>query len=211
MPGTYNWPAAFTAFCAGTPLDEIAHVFGIEPATLDSHIRNERWAKLRDSIPQAMVHAEDRPSLELVKLEKMAKNREKNLAVWIELREHLLETVAKLRKGELKIERLFHNRGTIVRDETEPTTGDLVNIANYAKTIADGTYRALGDFQAQDKVAQDNTVSGTAAAAPAITIILPGVISAPREQRGVTEVKSEVIDLRPQIEGQQVAGEAPQP
>src|ERR1035441_6862127 len=74
---------------------------------------------------------------------------------------------------------------------------DWVNIATYAQTVAQGTYRALGDFQAQDKPGQD-AAGGQAQApqGPAITIILPSVVALPRSQRGLpTANEGQVIDL----------------
>lgn len=195
----YNWAAMFVAYCNSCPLDEIAQVYGVELITLQQRVAREDWAKLRASSPmiasdsQAMIAS---PSAGLLKLKIIEENRQKNLAVFVELRDHLVEIVSKLKNGTLKMEKFFNNAkgGFVIREEAEPSPGDMVNIATYARTIADGTYRALGDFQAQEKAGQDSPAGQ--AAPPAITIILPGVISAPRDQRNITEVASQVIDLR---------------
>jgi hypothetical protein len=109
-----------------------------------------------------------------------------------------LEQVQALKSGELRVERLFNGKLGILRAETAPTTGDWVNIATYARTIADGTYRALGDFQGQDKPGSDAPAGTVNAAQPSITIILPAAIAVPRAERQITEAKQgQVIDLTP--------------
>ena len=82
--------------------------------------------------------------------------------------------------------------------EVEPGPGDWVNIATYLRTISEGTYRALGDFQSQEKPGQDAPAGAAGPATPAITIILPGAIALPRQERSVNEErnKGQVIDLR---------------
>lgn len=214
---TYNWAAMFVAFCHNCPAEEIAQIYGVELPTLQQRISREGWAALREKSLitatdlQAMIAS---PSAGLLKLRIIEENRLENLKVFTKLREHLVEVVAKLRNGTLKMEKLFHNAkgGFVLREEVEPSPGDFVNIATYARTISDGTYRALGDFQAQEKAEQDAPAGQ--AAAPSITIILPAVISAPRDQRNITEVKSQVIDLRDAGSSETSspdAGGAPQP
>jgi len=196
----HNWPGAFVAYCHGCPLDEIAQVYGMELAVLDARIRAENWQKLRASLPLVAREAPGRvekPTDGAAKLALIQQNRLDNLAGWVKLRDHALDMIERLRTGTLKMEKIFCNKYGVQRAETNLTTGDFVNLATYLQTISQGTYRALGDFEAQDKVRQDVLVSAQSPA-PAITIILPGVISAPREQRAI-EAESQVIDLRPEV------------
>lgn len=187
-----NWPEVFVAYCNSCPVDEIAQVYDIELSTLQAYVTTQGWAKLRASIPQAQLTAGEKTSAKLAVIEQ---NRAENLRSWVELRDQLVDVIKDLRSGKLKFEKLFHNKGFVVRDEIGPTTGDLVNITTAMRTVSDGTYRALGDFQASDKGGQDGAANSQGAA-PAITIILPGVISAPRELRASVDVQAEVIDLR---------------
>jgi hypothetical protein len=188
-----NWAGAFTSFCQGVPVDEIATMFDIELATLQSKIYQEHWAQLRATLPlgDTLKRDTEMTAPGQIKMLAMQANREKNLEAWVKLRDHAVEFIDRLRAGTLKMEKSWNNKGFVVTHETEPTTGDLVNIATYLRTISDGTYRALGDFQAQEKPGQDGP-AGTAAQAPAITIILPNVIAAPRDQRGGADT---IIDL----------------
>lgn len=192
----FNWPAAFVAYCNNCPLEEIAQVYGMEMNTLQLAIARDGWARLRATIPQAQEKALTTPNEGELKLRRLQENREKNLKVWADLRDDLVGVVEQLRNGKLRMEKLFFSAKTcmVVREEVEPTMGDRVNLATYARTIADGTYRALGDFEAQEKAGQDAKVGQTNS--PSITIILPACISKARGDRSITEVQSEVIDLR---------------
>ena len=191
-PTRFNWPAAFCAYCHNVPIEEIAQVYGMELGSLQSHIMQEGWAKLRNSVPQiAESQALARPTEGEKKLALLQENRQKNLAIWVALRDDLLDVVGKLRDGTLKMEKHFHHQGNVTTEEVNPTMGDRVNLATYARTIADGTYRALGDYQATEKPGQDAIGGQAAAGVPSITIILPNVIAQPREQRAVIEVTSE--------------------
>lgn len=128
------------------------------------------------------------------KLELIRRNREVNYKVACELRDDLLEVVAKLRSGELTLEKQWHNKGAVTRAEVEPSIVDRVNLATYARTVADLSYRALGDMAMGEKAASDAGAGTGAGAPPPITIILPGAIAGPRERQAR---KAQVIDLQP--------------
>lgn len=193
-----NWPAAFTAYCHGVPHEEICQVYGMTLQNLIERVHMENWAKLRASLPigEALPGSalERRPSAGQAKLTVLLENRQTNLAIWAKLRDDLLDVVDRLRSGKLKLERQWHSKGVVTRANVDPSIIDRVALATYARTVSEGTYRALGDFTAQEKVSSDATTASTAASAPTITIILPGVIAAPRDQR---HIEGQVIDLTP--------------
>jgi hypothetical protein len=203
----YSWQAAFVAFCNGVPAEEIGQVYAIPAETLKQRMARENWNMLRGKMPLATLSdnplalAQRSPGLpaELeAKFKLIEENRLENLKVFTTLRDDLIEILAKLRKGDLKLEKQFHNRGSVVRADVDPGIVDRVNLATYAQTIANGTYRALGDFQGQEKVGQDAAAGTAAPSGPAITIILPGVVAVPRNQRGADNAKAaQVIDLTP--------------
>ena len=196
-----NWPGVFSGYCMGTPVEELARSFEVSVWAIKEHIRSENWVQLRANLPLGDVLVRDAVTTpDVVKrLEVIQKNRQENLRAFVELREHAIEVVKKLKAGTLKVEKLFNHKTLgIIREEVEPSSGDLVNIATYLRTISDGTYRALGDISAQEKPAQDGPAGSGQQAA--ITIILPNVIAAPREQRNA--IQGQVIDLRPQCADQ---------
>ena len=194
----YQWQAAFVAYCNGVPEDEICAVFSIPDATLRERMRTEQWSQLRTKMPLVTIgeNASGAPMQLAPQMEAkfalIQENRTANLKVFAELREHLVEMVTALRTKALKFEKQFHNKGMVVRADVEPSAADWVNIATYARTVADGTYRALGDFQGQEKASQDAGANPQTPVAPAITIILPAAIAQPRSLRSAGE---QVIDL----------------
>lgn len=203
----YQWEAAFVAFCAGAPIDEISAIFEIPLSTLQSKMTSAGWNGLRGKLPLVTMEqwnpsalAENRAAAESAlparinaKLEAIEANRQENLKVFTALRDHLIENLRDLQAGKLVVERIFHNKGMITRAEAAPGPSDWVNISTYARTIADGTYRALGDFQGQEKMGQDAAAGTATAPQPSITIILPGAIAQPRQERQVIDL----TDLTP--------------
>ena len=203
-----SWAAIFVAYCNGAPVDELAQIFDVEIDQVKNRIHHEKWAALRANLPlgETLKSDSEMKGVSEIRLAAIQANREKNLAAWSVLRGHVISVIEKLAAGTLKMEKVFNSKGIITRvDDLEPTTGDLVNIATALRTATDGTYRAIGDFQAQDKPVQDGSVNGQPPP-PSITIILPSVISQPRD----TSPKSQVIDLRPEAV-QQISAKTPSP
>lgn len=209
------WQAAFVAYCNGTAEDEIAQVFDIPLLKLKVKMQAEGWAALREKMPLVTTRAgQNATALALrgtaglpaeieAKLAVIQENRAKNLTVFVDLRDRLLEQLQAWKAGNLRIEKSWSNKGVVTTHEAAPGPGDWVNIATFAQTIAQGTYRALGDFQAQDKPGQD-AVGGAQlnpSLGPAITIILPGAVAMPRAERGIDDARQgQVIDVREVIE-----------
>ena len=203
-----SWPAVFTAYCNGAPADELAQIFDLELSSVTNKIKTERWAALRANLPlgETLKSDSEMRGVSEIRLAAIQANRDKNLAAWVRLREHAVKIIEKLACGKLNMEKVFNGKTGITRvGDLEPTTGDMVNIATYLRTISDGTYRCLGDMSAQDKPGQDNTANGQPPP-PAITIILPHCISTPR-----TQDDSKVIDLRPEAVEQLKSAKAPEP
>jgi hypothetical protein len=137
------------------------------------------------------------PSKVEAKLALIADNRQKNYEAACKLRDHALSILDKLGKGELQFEKVFNSKaGGVVRAVIGPSSGDWVNIATYLRTIADLTYRALGDMAEKGPDGTGTSAGPNAPGAPAITIILPGAIAAPRAEREIKEAQAgKVIDL----------------
>jgi len=98
------------------------------------------------------------------------------------MREHLFEMIAALNAGTLRIKKQFQHQGKIVEYEAEPSILDRLNLATYARTVTDMTYRALGDHVANGGYKADAS-PGTPPTAPSVTIVLPAAIAKPRQER----------------------------
>lgn len=173
----YNWASAFVAYANGQTLDDISVTLAIPMAHLERRCREDNWlalsARLQREVP--MIADDTKAQLEV-----MRQNRAKNYKIACDLRDDLVDVVKRLRetKGDGMILKLWHNKGSLVEREVPFGPQDRVALATYAKLVADLTYRALGDKDAAEGGGQ--TPSDAQGAAPSITIILPGVISKPR-------------------------------
>lgn len=179
---TYNFAAAFVEYCKGTQLEEIALALAIPYTRLKNRSVQEGWGLL---VPQ-MVVAPVTNTAERG-LEKIKENREKNFQIARLLQEDLLETCTKLRAGTLQFEKVFANGTSATVD---PNLRDRADLANYAKSVAELSYRALGDVEQSKNAPADPALTG----AQQITIVLPPAVSTPRETRAY-DVEAEVVRI----------------
>lgn len=185
-----NYALAFVEYCKGTATEEIALILNLPLETLKNKISEESWYRLKSALPTVLPDVVVAPQGEkqlAARAQLLQHNREVNYAGWVELREHALKLIGDLQKGSLSFKRYWHNKGQIVEKVCEPSMADVQAIANYYQMICNGTYLALGDRGATDGSGRTGgDAGGVAAQAPAITIVLPGAVSVPRDQR--TEV-----------------------
>lgn len=182
-----NFTAAFVEFSKGKPLDVVALETGIPEHDLLKRARDEKW--------NALVPAVATPALAVATISgseteeatiRVRSNRERNLAVVKELQDDLEEVVKQLRQGLLKVERQTARGVTFT---SGPNLKDRLDLVNYAKGIQELSYRALGDVVT-------GTESGTGPASGTITLILPSIISRPRNDREeVTVLDHTTIDI----------------
>jgi len=177
----YLYTPAFVAFCSGASVDEIAAEFKIPIESLKAKIRQENWRglikRMAGRITADRIPGEDA-------LARCEANRAKNFEMASKLREHLIEVVGALRAGTLRIKKVLHRKGETIEFLAEPGPADWVSIAAYARTIADMTYRALGDMVANGGYKADVN-QGNQTPESALTIVLPEVVARPRSQRGL--------------------------
>lgn len=169
MPA-FNWTAAFCEFCRGSSLEDIAQALAIPIDSLRRKAHGEKWSLLAPGMAVQTVSIAERG------LERLKENREKNLRIAQELQEDLIEQIHKLREGKLEIERVFANGS---RAEVEAGLRERVELATYARTVAELSYRALGDHEAA-KPTQDERGNG---APQNLTIVLPVQVAVPRQER----------------------------
>jgi hypothetical protein len=102
------------------------------------------------------------------------------------------------------VTKVFHYKGKTIEVEAQPSMADRVNLATYARTIADITYRALGDFGEKSDL-KANASAKPRETVPPITIILPKEIALPRAER------ARLAELAAQQRLEQGNGETPSP
>lgn len=166
--------AAFVEFAKGQSLEEIAFGLGVPLELIKGWHRTEAWATVAT---QALVPVSKGVELAKRDNEAIQVNRNKNLLIAQRLQEDLLEVVGKLRDGSLTLEKVT---GKGMRLEVKPGIRDRADLANYARTVADMSYRALGDVI---EVKHSGTERPDNPGAGQITIVLPAMVSAPRQER----------------------------
>lgn len=194
-----RWRRAFNLFVeGGMNMKEIAAYVGVSYPSLRDKAQEsaEDWGAARRAL--TLVRAENGGQTDaLAKIEqqiaRVRENREKNLAVAVELRQTLLDVVTKLNAGTLKVCKPFNTKAGPTLIEMPPATSDLVNIANFAKTISELSYRALGDAPPSAEKAGSGASPSTNAPQAGITVILPAVAAVPRTRR--KGAKPVVIDV----------------
>lgn len=174
----YFYTPAFVAYCKGAPVEEIATQFSIPLDSLKAKMRAEGWKTLA-----GVLFGNDGPlpAHTADALARIEANRTKNYELAVKLRDNLRVVLDALCAGTLRIKKLFNYKGTATEYDAPLTISDLVNLATYAHTIHEMTYRALGDHGANGGKA--DTTAAAAPPAPAMTIILPAAIALPRDQR----------------------------
>lgn len=184
-----NYAAAFVEYCKGMPVEEISQSFGILEQTLRQKISEQKWAVLANQVKEEtalMLRGETGIGRSPDKVEARAaviqENRERNYSLWCELRDEAAEVIHALRAGKLRFKKYWNNKGQIIEKETAPTMNDRTALASYLQMIAMGTYQALGDKGVISGAKMDG-IGDNPQGVPQITIVLPGAICAPREER----------------------------
>lgn len=180
MGASYNFAAAFVEFCKGTSLDDISLALAIPITRLKSRAHGEGWSMLAPALPAAPTTCPAERDLARIN-----ENRERNLAIARQLQEDLGELIGKLRDGTLKLTRVFANG---LQTEVDPSIRDRADLANYAKNVAEMSYRAIGDVEKSRNAPGEAGNSGP----QQITIVLPPAVAAPREMRAY-DIASQVV------------------
>lgn len=195
-----NYVEAFAAYVRGKSPEEISETYAIPKAALHKRMMDDNWAALKTiMVGVPVVRRPDLHPMAEARLQLIEEHRMVVLGNARRLQEHLSKTLQVLADGGLKVTKTQLNAktGNWATTQVDPSTGDLVNLATYAKLVAELGYRALGDLAGGEKGSPD-APAGPGSQSPAVTIILPGSIGRPRSERGQT-----VIDLRPEDAGVQ--------
>lgn len=185
----YNWAAMFTAFASGSSLEDIAATFACPLPILRRAATTQDWAAIASRLT-APVPVQPKPETE-GRMALLEANRAKNYALADMLRDRLIHDFGLLRAGTLRVDKALVSKGQVVHADVEPGPQDLVALANAAKSVADMTYRALGDVTLEERGAG----GGRGTDPTSITVILPTVVAAPTLADAAAP--RPVIDLRP--------------
>lgn len=187
------WQPAFIAYCRGFPLEQISGVYGISLGQLQKRAEEEHWAALAAEMPAAKAN---RPKdVAAADLARIQENRSNNYRALARLRGIIEKKIELMERGELKIHRVLSQPKSLqgyVDAYQDPGPSDLVSIATALKTVAEGTYRALGDV-----IQGEGTSGQSQSKVPGVTVLLPGVVSRPREANGdgAKMAEARVVDL----------------
>lgn len=181
---TRQHAAAFVEFCKGGTLEEISFGLCVPLSVIQNWHRTEAWTHVSKS---ALIPVKQTGELAKRDLKAIEDNRSINLRIAQQLQEDLLEIIGKLRAGELRIQKTFANGTTA---EVEPGLRERVDLAAYARTVTEMSYRALGDVA---EVRHSGNELPDRGAGGQITIVLPAIVAAPRQNRGVV---GQVVDVQ---------------
>jgi len=182
----YNYAAAFVAFAKGEKLEDIAVTLDIPFVTLRNKARAECWRKQAVQLQQSLIPISSPKSAER-DIERIKKNREKNLELAEKLRLDAERVIDSLLADTLTIDHV-NSKGLITN--RRPNIQDRVALAQYVKSIAETLYRAHGD------VLLAREVDALPQQAAQVVINLPAAIAKPRAERELEDGKP-VIEIKP--------------
>lgn len=170
---SHPWPLLFEAYRRGVDLPGIAETFGVPIRVLERIAERQRWSELVGRLDANPI---DGDPVVAQKLERIEKNREKNLEMVEVLRDHLAEQFVKMRDGELEFDVVAKTKEGVVVTQVGPSPKDIKALADAARAATEMTYRALGDYQEAPRGTQQVAASPSA---PQITINLPSAVAMP--------------------------------
>ena len=182
-----NMAAAFARYARGWTIEAIADTLGVDRRQLHRRAVDERWGELLVDIKR-LPDVPDKTKKDAVRVEA---NREKNYELFAQLRDELVAQATLMAKGELKFTRVKVTKNGPTEVEEPADMQDRVRLAQAARLVTEGTYRALGDLAA---IGADEKQRRGLEAPTHITILLPGVVM---DRPTKPAVGGEVIDLGP--------------
>jgi hypothetical protein len=199
MNKRYNWSAAFAEYAGRVAkgiedkesLRQTGEALGIPEGTMTLRAHRDEWQSLVAFYQQptggcssvvVQVDAERAVA-------RIQENREKNLVVIAKLQDDLLLVVQELLNGTLTTTKQTP-KGTLVK--MPAGIKERLDLVNYAKGVQELSYRALGDAAPS----RSDTSGGPGGAeAGQITIVLPTVVAAPRDQREFSPDQAKVVEV----------------
>ena len=173
----YNYALAFTEFCSGISLEDISTILNIPLKTLRTHARQNGWRRLADTLASRLTQGSTAPKAEQ-EMQRIKENRERNYQTALKLQEDLDRTVDALLDGSLRVGKVLSNGKQIF---VMPGIKDRLDLASYAKHVAELSYRALGDsLPAREP-------DDAPPPMPTVQINLPAAVALPRQLRALPQ------------------------
>jgi len=197
----YDWTGAFVEYCNGTSIPDCALIFEIPVDTLRNYATSQRWELRRQekaiikNAPNALKSSE-----EIERKARLSREiREEIIAAYRPLLRDAARLNQAIFEGTATVERQWAQKGAVVRADCPVSIPERQIAAQYLATIANGIYSAMGESSGAAGAAKLGNAGdgGHSGAAPSVTIVLPGVIGAPRQER-----ETVTIDL-PKLENAQ--------
>jgi len=178
-PRNAPWAAIYSGYVSGMSPRQLAANYNVPLKLIKHRIRSEQWAFLAENLP---AKTKPPPGAGFARETVAWQNREANYAMFELLRQGLSKRLTALANDELKIETVKATREGVQVVESEPTPRDLQQLASAAKTLAEGSYRALGDMTEHERKEGIGQSAGQA-----INIVIPNVVLAGQSGAGGPE------------------------
>lgn len=209
-PKNINWTELYCAWIDGLTFDQIARRWGISPDLVQRAANKQKWAALAHKRPRPISETTEEVAIRKAEVTKFIAKKKRVL-------EALLTDVAALSEDftlsviapETKradgtpvgtVRQYFHNKGVITHVDRKMTVAERLEVSKYFTLVLSLGDKLLsldpngGGSEADPKAVQ--------AQAPAqITLVLPGLIAKPRNEKDVAHT---VIDLADVPEAEQV-------
>jgi hypothetical protein len=173
----YNYGLAFVEFARGISLEDVSNTLNIPIKTLRTHARQNGWRKLADTLASRLAESSTTPKAER-EMERVRENRERNYQTARKLQDDVDRTVDALLDGTLRVGKVLSNGQQVF---VLPSIKDRLELASYAKHVAELSYRALGDaLPSPERETAHQPM-------PTVQINLPAAVAMPRQLRALPE------------------------
>lgn len=169
---SHNWSAMFIAYSRGLSFAEISEMFGVEERVLERVARKQQWEELNLKL---QAHPIEDESVLAHRLQAVEDNRQRNLEAAEDFRDTLIQQARLAATGDLEIEHVVKFKEGYDIAKTKAAPKDLKALADSLRTMADMSYRALGDDP--DRARAGGNDKGPKEQQNIINVIIPQAVS----------------------------------
>lgn len=181
----YNWCGAFVEYCRGSSLDDVAAIHEIPLPTLRARADADSWELNRLKAVSTFKKLDATPYLKPDDIEKRQAISREVRAETIEIAKLLMKDARRVAESIAEdggtTERQWQFQGQVIRADIPMTSSEKLQFATYVQSLANTIYSALGESQGGGRPSEGGNMQTSNQ--PHVTIVLPGVIGAPRAER----------------------------